>query len=83
MATLYVENVPDEVYESLRKHAQKERRSISAEVIRLLEEKFPTAAELERRREAWRKIEHLQFTRSENAENLPDSVDMIREDRDR
>jgi len=60
---------------------QKPRRQ--AEVIRLLEDKFPTAAELERRREAWQRIENLQFTKSENAEPLPDSLEMIREDRDR
>lgn len=83
MATLYVENVPDEVYESLRSYSQERRRSISAEVIRLLEEKFPTAKELERRREAFRRIDNLKFTRSENAEPLPDSLEMIREDRDR
>jgi len=83
MATLYVENVPDEVYESLRKRATKERRSISAEVIRLLEERFPTAAELERRREVFRKIDNLPFGKKANGESLPDSTEMIREDRER
>ena len=83
MSTLYVENVPNEVYEALRKRAREERRSISAEVIRMLEDKFPTERELERRREAWRRIDDLQFTKSKNAEPLPSSLEMIREDRDR
>lgn len=83
MATLYVENVPDEVYEALRNHSRREHRSMAAEVIRMLEQRFPTTAELERRREAFRKIENLQFTKSADAEPLPDSLDMIREDRER
>ncbi len=37
MATLYVENVPDELYEALRKCARNQRRSIAAEVLELLE----------------------------------------------
>jgi hypothetical protein len=52
-------------------------------VIRLLEEKFPSANELERQRAAFRRIDNLKFTRSENVEPLPDSLEMIREDRER
>ena len=37
MATLYVENVPDELYEALRKRARRNRKSIAAEVLELLE----------------------------------------------
>jgi plasmid stability protein len=33
MATLYVENVPDDLYEALRNRARSQRRSIAAEVI--------------------------------------------------
>jgi plasmid stability protein len=83
MATLYVENVPDEVYEALRKRARDEQRSMAAEVIRLLEANLPTEKELQRRREAFKKIDRLKFTKSENAEPLPSSLEMIREDRDR
>ena len=36
MATLYVENVPDEIYKALRKRARANRKSIAAEVISLL-----------------------------------------------
>ena len=38
MATLYVENVPDDLYEALRKRARGQRRSIAAEVLQLLEQ---------------------------------------------
>jgi plasmid stability protein len=36
MPTLYVENVPEELYEALRTRARASRKSISAEVIELL-----------------------------------------------
>src|SRR6266436_4978478 len=36
MATLHVRNVPDELYEELRKRAERDGRSIGAEAIALL-----------------------------------------------
>lgn len=83
MATLYVENVPEELYKALRKRARDEKRSMAAEVIRLLEANLPTEKELERRRQAFRKIDNLKFTKGEDARPLPPSLEMIREDRDR
>ena len=46
MATLYVENVPDDLYEALRNRAKAQHRSIAAEVLALLEQNVPTAQEL-------------------------------------
>jgi len=46
MPTLYVENVRDDIYEALRTRAQARRKSISAEVLELLEQNIPTASEL-------------------------------------
>lgn len=40
MATLHVRNVPEELYERLRQRAEAENRSLSAEVIHLLEGKL-------------------------------------------
>ena len=51
MATLYVENIPDDLYEALRSRAKARRRSIAAEVLALLEENVPTARELKARQE--------------------------------
>jgi plasmid stability protein len=56
MATLYVENVPDAVYKALRERARKNRKSIEAEVISLLEQNVPTEAELKRRREFYDRV---------------------------
>src|SRR5215469_15197381 len=38
MATLYVENVPDDIYKALRERARKNHTSIAAEVIGLLKD---------------------------------------------
>jgi plasmid stability protein len=83
MATLYVENVPDDLYEALRKHAKSQRRSIAAEVVALLEQFYPTEKELKRRRAASAKLKELRFTISGSQSQLPSVVEMIREDRDR
>jgi len=83
MATLYVENVPDDLYEALRKRARSQRRSIAAEVLSLLEQNIPTEKELKRRREVTRKLEQLQFTSRVSDKSFPSSEEMIREDRER
>ena len=41
MATLHVRNVPPEVYEALRKRAEAQGRSISAETIAILQRSLP------------------------------------------
>jgi len=51
MATLYVRNVPRDLYDALRKQAKSNHRSIAAEVIALLKQFIPTENELKRRRE--------------------------------
>ena len=38
MATLYVRNVPDKLYRRLRAAAEAERRSLSGEVVKLIED---------------------------------------------
>ena len=43
MPTLYVENVPKDLYEALRARARKKRSSIAAEVIEMLRDTVPTA----------------------------------------
>jgi len=46
MATLYVENVVDDLYEALRGRAKSQHRSIAAEVLWLLKMHIPTDKEL-------------------------------------
>jgi len=83
MATLYVENVPEDLYEALRKRARENRSSIAAEVLELLEQFIPTERELRARRAAFRRLEKLASTPSPSRGPFPSTEDMVREDRSR
>ncbi len=83
MATLYVENVPDELYEALRNRAKKNRKSIAGEVISLLEQRIPTAATLEKRRQVFEYAKRLQRRKPPSPGPFPSAEKMIREDRER
>ncbi|HHH40577.1 MAG TPA: hypothetical protein ENK56_01070 [Chloroflexi bacterium] len=80
MTILHVQNVPEELYARLKRRAQAQRRSLSAEVIALLEwaleeaEASPQAvlASIRRRR----------FF-NPAAVNVPDSTTLLRQDRGR
>lgn len=52
MPTLYVENVPADLYAALRTRARARHSSIAVETIRILREHVPTAPDLQRRRRA-------------------------------
>ncbi|HEY4932646.1 MAG TPA: hypothetical protein VII23_13850 [Terriglobales bacterium] len=81
MATLYVENVPDELYEAIRAKAKEKRKSIAAEILTLLEQNFPTARELKSRREFLRRVRLLQSASAPGAGPFPSTEEMQREDR--
>ena len=83
MATLYVENVPDDLYEALRARARKNRSSIAAEVIGLLKDFVPTERELRRRRLLFQQLSKLRSQPSPSAGPFPSSEEMVREDRNR
>jgi plasmid stability protein len=83
MPTLYVENVPREIYEALRKRAKSKRRSIAAEVLALLEANFPTEAELKARRDFLRRAEEMRTRKRDVEGPFPTTEEMIREDRER
>lgn len=83
MATLYVENVPDEIYKALRKRARANRKSIAAEVISLLEQHIPTEEELKRRRKAFEGLARLRAMEPLSPGPFPSAEEMIREDRER
>ena len=89
MATLYVENIPNELYEALREHARVNRKSIAAEVLRLIEENIPTAAELKRREQFLKKVQQLHAVGrlsspgKPSRRRFPSAEEMVREDRER
>jgi plasmid stability protein len=83
MPALYVEKIPDDLYQALRKRARENRKSIAAEVISLLERNIPTAKELQGRREFYKRMAELRARQPESPGPFPTAEDMIREDRDR
>jgi plasmid stability protein len=83
MPTLYVENVPQDLYKALRKRAQNNNTSMAAEVIRLLTQFVPTEAELKRRREFYDRLAELRAKPPLTPGPFPSTEEMIREDRER
>jgi plasmid stability protein len=83
MATLYVENVPDDLYEALRERARSQRTSLSREVIEILETFVPTPAELAERRRFVQKALRLNARKSSSTGPFPSTEEMLREDRAR
>lgn len=80
MPILHVRNVPETLYVSLRRRAERQRRSLSAEVITLLEW---AVAEAERTPE--RTLAAIRQRRSfdPTAAGAPDSTTLLRQDRER
>lgn len=81
MPTLYVRNVPDELYEALRARARVARTSISTEVLGLLEQNVPAASELARRRELLKRVVKLRSRRSPRSGPFISSEEQQRRDR--
>ena len=83
MAILHVRNVPDELYERIKKRARSTRRSLSAEVLALLER----GSDGDQRESGPRQtsiaeiLEEMRRERSTRAWDGVDSVELIREDR--
>jgi plasmid stability protein len=82
MATLYVENVPEERYEALREQARQHRCSIAAEVIALLEENVPTEKEMQKRREFYGFAKRMHEKKRPRG-SFPTTEEMVREERER
>ncbi len=83
MATLYVENVPEDLYEALRERARQHRKSITAEVLSLLAENVVTAEERKARQQFLRQAQRLRSYRARSAGAFPSSEELQREDRGR
>lgn len=83
MATLYVENVPDDLYEALRGRARQHRKSIAAEVVCLLQENVVMEGELKARQQFLRQVKGLQSRRPLNRGHFPSTEELQRQDRQR
>jgi plasmid stability protein len=82
MATLYVENFPDELYAALRKRAKERRSSIAAEITALVKQNVPTESELNARRDFLKKLSKI-HKRPVPANSVFPSAEILREDRNR
>jgi len=82
MPDFTVRLIPGNDYSELRRDAKENRRSINADILSLLADK----AEMNRRRrhavKVMKRIHKLRAKIAEKYPNQPDSVDLIREDRD-
>lgn len=80
MPTLHVRNVPEDLYERIRARAQDKSRSITAEVIQLLQRALSDNEQGQAK--VLERIQRRRFFRPEDV-NAPDSTAMLRQDRSR
>lgn len=81
MPTLHVRNVPEDLYERIRQQAIAEKRSLSAEVLALLE--MAVERQPEPRGPLFERIRRRRAQIERAVGKLPSSVDLVREDRAR
>jgi hypothetical protein len=80
MSILHVRNVPEDLYERIRRLAQEQNRSISAQVICLLQTAVENDAQ--EQHQILQNIRRRRFYRPDRA-NAPDSLSLLRQDRSR
>jgi plasmid stability protein len=80
VATLYVRSFPDDLYEELRAFAAQDGRSLSGEVVALLE---ASLQERRRRQDARAALERIGQRRRSRRPSPVSVLDLVREDRER
>lgn len=83
MATLYVENVPEDRYEALKARAAQNKRSIAAEIIDLIEAFYPTPDEVKQRFAAVDAAFEMSMKEPLTPGPFPSVEEMLQEDRER
>jgi len=81
MPALHIENVPKDIYDALRARAKSNRRSITAEVLALLEQGISTEKELRARQALLKQIERMRSRRPLSKGPFPSTEELQREDR--
>lgn len=82
MPTLHVRNVPEDLYTRLQKIAQAQNRSLSAQVITLLETAIHPAEVRKAQARLLADVRRRRFVYPDDAD-IPDSVTLLQEDRQR
>lgn len=82
MAILHVRNIPEKLYKRIQKLAEEENRSLTAEVIKLLDQGLKTR---EARRGAATVVARIrrEAEKVELPKGWTDSAELVREDRQR
>ncbi len=80
MPILHVRNVPDDLYEQIRRQAQEQNRSISAQVVYLLERAVLESPQAQR--QVLENIRRRRFSFPIRPD-VPDSLNLLRQDRGR
>ena len=81
MPTLHVRNVPEELYQRLKRRAAERQRSLSAEVVLLLE--HAAARTPEEEETLFDRIRRRRAHIAEAVGPFPSSVELLRDDRSR
>lgn len=82
MATLHVRNMPDELYGRLKQYAQAQNRSLSAQVITLLNQAIEHEAQRSQQQQLLDEIRRRRFVYP-NDVDVEDSATLLREERER
>lgn len=77
MAQILVRDLDQRVVRRLKQRAARNKRSLQAEVKTILEEAVPDADA------AWKRVDRIFSRLKRSGRTFSDSVDLIREDRDR
>ena len=83
MTILHVRGVPESLHKKLKRRAKTSKRSLSAEVILLLNEVLDQEARAQEVRDVSARIDHIRASTRRPAPGEPTSLDMLREDRAR
>lgn len=78
MNTLHVRSVSDNLYNRIQRLAQSKNRSLSAQVITLLEQALDIE---ERRKKQTKALSSIQRRRFTAPKNTPSSLELLKEDR--
>ena len=82
MTTLHISNVPESLFTRIKQIASAKQRSIDDEVVELLERAVRGEDDMRSQAEILEAIRRDRFTYEHNV-NAPDSVTLLREDRER
>lgn len=79
MANLTIKKLPDPLYRQLKKYAQRQGRSLNAQVIHILQSDVSERERFEKMRQSNKELERLVASLGP----MSDSAPLIREDRER